>query len=91
MQKAISGVQPSNKLTLGNYLGAIKQLIECQDKYEMYIFVADLHALSAPSYDAKTLHDNKISLISSYVALGLDLKKAHVFYQSDVLTHTQLC
>jgi tryptophanyl-tRNA synthetase len=89
MKKIISGIQPTNKLTIGNYIGAIKQYVELQDQYEMYIFVADLHALSV-SFDPKTLLQNKINLVASYQALGLDVKKNVIFYQSEIPAHTAL-
>jgi tryptophanyl-tRNA synthetase len=55
MQIVISGIQPTNKLTLGNYAGAIKDIIKYQDEYKLYAFVADLHALSNPAVDNKDL------------------------------------
>ena len=48
MKRMISGIKPTGKLTLGNYIGALKQFIKYQDEYEMYIFLADLHALTLP-------------------------------------------
>lgn len=89
MKIAISGIQPTNRLTLGNYLGAIKHFVNLQNDYDMYIFVADLHSLSV-EFDAKTLFENKLNLVFSYLALGLDLDKCKVFFQSDVYTHTEL-
>ena len=44
----LSGIKPTGKLTLGNYIGAIKQFISYQDEYKMYIFIADLHSLTLP-------------------------------------------
>jgi tryptophanyl-tRNA synthetase len=89
MKRIVSGIQPTNRLTLGNYLGAIKQFVELQDQYQMYIFVADLHALSV-SFDPKTLYQNKLNLVTSYQALGLDLNRNVIFYQSDVPAHPAL-
>jgi tryptophanyl-tRNA synthetase len=89
MKTIISGIQPTNRLTLGNYLGAIKQFVDLQDEYQMYIFVADLHAISVP-YDKNVLFQNKLNLIASYQALGLDLSKNIVFNQCDVPAHTAL-
>ena len=48
MKRMISGIKPTGKLTLGIYIGALKQFIKYQDEYEMYIFLADLHALTLP-------------------------------------------
>jgi tryptophanyl-tRNA synthetase len=89
MKTIISGIQPTNRLTLGNYLGAIKQFVSLQKEYKMYIFIADLHAISVP-YDKDTLFQNKINLVASYQALGLDLSKNIVFNQSDVPAHSAL-
>jgi tryptophanyl-tRNA synthetase len=89
MKTLISGIQPTNRLTIGNYLGAIKQFVNYQNKYKMYIFVADLHALTN-KYDTDKLSDNKFKIIASYIASGLDIKKNVVFYQADVPAHCQL-
>jgi tryptophanyl-tRNA synthetase len=86
----LTGAQPSNNLHIGNYFGLIKNCVEYQDKYDLYIFVADLHALSAAKPDYKNLYENKINLVASYIASGIDFKKTTVFFQSDVYTHTNL-
>jgi tryptophanyl-tRNA synthetase len=88
-QRIISGIQPTNRLTIGNYLGAIKHLVNYQDKYDAYIFIADLHAISVP-FDKTKLYENKINLIVSYLAAGLDLEKNTIFFQSDVPAHNEL-
>ena len=46
MKKILTGLKPTGEITLGNYIGAIKQMVELQDKYDSYLFVADLHALT---------------------------------------------
>lgn len=85
----ISGITATGKLTLGNYIGAIKSFVELQDKYELFIFIADLHALT--NYiDPKQLAQNRRDILALYIACGLDPKKVTLFYQSDVLEHTQL-
>jgi tryptophanyl-tRNA synthetase len=89
MKKIVSGIQPSNNLTLGNFLGAIKYLVESQKNNDLYVFVADLHALSG-NFDPKTLYQNKINLVSSYVAAGLNIKKTHIFFQSAVPAHCEI-
>ena len=48
MQRMVSGIKPTGSITLGNFLGAIKQFIKYQDEYELYVFIADLHALTLP-------------------------------------------
>ena len=80
-KRMLSGIKPTGRLTLGNYIGAIKQFISYQDEYEMYIFIADLHALTLP-IDAKELRQNTKDLIATYLACGLDPEKVHFFIQS---------
>ena len=88
-KRMLSGIKPTGRLTLGNYIGAIKQFISYQDEYEMYIFIADLHALTLP-IEAKELRQNTKDLISIYLACGLDPEKVVLFKQSDVHEHAEL-
>ena len=88
-KRMLSGIKPTGRLTLGNYIGAIKQFISYQDEYEMYIFIADLHALTLP-IDAKELRQNTKDLIATYLACGLDPEKVVLFKQSDVHEHAEL-
>lgn len=90
MKRIISGIQSSNQLTLGNYLGAIKSYFQLQNQYDSYIFVADLHVITNPKIDFKQLKENKKKLVCLYYACGLDLKKNHVFFQSEVPAHSEL-
>ena len=85
----LSGIKPTGKLTLGNYIGAIKQFITYQDDYEMYIFIADLHSLTLP-IDPNELRENTKDLIAVYLAAGLDPNKVVLFKQSDVHAHAEL-
>ena len=89
MQRMVSGIKPTGKITLGNYLGAIKQFIKYQDEYELYVFIADLHALTLP-IDPKELKQNTEDLIAIYLACGLDPEKCKIFKQSDVMGHNDL-
>ncbi len=89
MKRMLSGIKPTGQLTLGNYIGAIKQFINYQDEYELYIFIADLHALTLP-IEAKELRKNTKDLISIYLACGLDPNKVVLFKQSDVHEHAEL-
>ncbi|MDE7264319.1 MAG: tryptophan--tRNA ligase [Anaeroplasmataceae bacterium] len=89
MKRMLSGIKPTGQLTLGNYIGAIKQFIAYQDEYEMFIFIADLHALTLP-IEAKELRKNTKDLISVYLACGLDPNKVVLFKQSDVHEHAEL-
>ena len=89
MKRMLSGIKPTGQLTLGNYIGAIKQFITYQDEYEMIVFIADLHALTLP-IDPKELRKNTKDLISVYLACGLDSNKVILFKQSDVHEHAEL-
>ncbi|WP_405103214.1 tryptophan--tRNA ligase [Oceanobacillus sp. FSL H7-0719] len=89
MQTIFSGIQPSGTLTLGNYLGAIKQFVELQDEYQCYFCIVDEHAITVPQ-DRLELRKNIRSLAALYLASGLDPKKATLFIQSEVPAHTQL-
>ena len=88
-KRILSGVQPSGKLHLGNYFGAIKQHIALQDQGEAYYFIADYHALTTTS-DAARLRANVHDVALDYLALGLDPKKACFYRQSDVPEVTEL-
>lgn len=88
-KRMLSGIKPTGKLTLGNYIGAIKQFITFQDEYELFVFIADLHALTLP-IDPKELRQNTKDLISIYLACGLDPEKVVLFKQSDVHEHAEL-
>ncbi len=85
----ISGIKPTGELTLGNYIGAIKQFIQYQDEYELFVFLADLHALTLP-IDANELRKNSEDILAIYLACGLDPNKVVIFKQSDVHEHAEL-
>lgn len=89
MKKSLSGIKPTGKVTLGNYIGALKNFPLMQDSYENYIFVADLHALTMP-IDPKELYENTRDLVALYLACGLDPNKTTIFLQSDVSMHAEL-
>ena len=89
MERALSGITPSGKLTLGNYIGAIQQFIKMQDEYEMYVFVANLHSLTV-SQEKNERKKNTKDMVAFYLAAGLDISKTTIFLQSDVYAHSQL-
>ena len=89
MKRMISGIKPTGKITIGNYLGAIKQFIKNQDEYELLLFIADLHALTLP-IEPNDLRQNIIDLVCIYLACGLDPKKCKIFRQSEVIGHNDL-
>ena len=78
------------QIHIGNYLGAIKQWIELQEKNECVFFVADLHSLTVP-YEPKELQDKITEKVIAYVAAGLDPEKSIIFTQSQIKEHTELC
>ena len=87
----ISGIQPSGRLHLGNYLGALKNFVELQNsgKYQCYFFIADLHSLTE-NYNPKEKKNQVINLMADYLAAGLDPKKSVIFLQSQIPAHTEL-
>lgn len=89
MDRVLSGVKPTGQLTLGNYLGALKHFKKYQETSEVFIFIADLHALTLPIEPA-TLRSNTRDLVAFYLASGLDPKKATIFLQSHVSAHSEL-
>lgn len=89
MSRVFSGVQPTNLLHLGNYLGAIKNWIELQKKHECLYCVVDLHALTDYRKPVE-LRQNIINTARAYLALGVDPKRSIVFAQSQVPAHAEL-
>lgn len=86
-----SGIQPTGNIHLGVYLGAIKNWIDLQnsDKYQMYIFIADLHSLTG-NQTPKERHEQIVITIAEMLALGIDPKKVCFFVQSHIPEHTEL-
>ena len=82
MKKILTGLKPTGDLTLGNYIGSIKLMKELEDKYESYMFVADLHALTVPN-DPKELHERIRKFIGMYLACGIDPTKHTIYLQSE--------
>ncbi len=90
--RLVSGIQPTGKLTLGNYLGAIKQFVSLQDElkdHEFFIFIADLHSLTVYN-EPKELRQNVKTLAALYIACGLDPNRVNLFVQSEVKEHSML-
>lgn len=90
----ISGIQPTNRLTLGNYLGAIKKIIKLQKEYECLLFVADLHSITIPlsyhKFNYQELREFKWKVVEMYVACGINLSNTRVFIQSEIKEHLEL-
>lgn len=85
----LSGIQPSGKLHIGNYFGAIRQHIQMQEQGEAFYFIANFHSLTSLN-DGEQLRQNTIDVTLDYLALGLDPEKATFFAQSDVPQVTEL-
>lgn len=89
MKRILTGLQPSGCITLGNYIGAIKQMIKYQNEYDSFIFIADMHAITVPQ-DAEELSKNIRSLVAIYLACGIDADKNTIFIQSENLYHANV-
>ncbi|MDP1709325.1 MAG: tryptophan--tRNA ligase [Candidatus Komeilibacteria bacterium] len=84
-----SGMQPTGALHLGNYLGALSQWVELQDKYESIFCIVDYHAITIP-YQPKEMEKRITDLALDYLSAGLNPEKAIIFVQSHVPEHTEL-
>ncbi len=90
MQKrAFSGVQPTGELHLGNYLGAIKNWVNYQDRWESIFCVVDLHAITVRQ-NSEELHRAIRTTANAFIAAGIDPKKSTIFVQSDIPEHAEL-
>ena len=89
MERMLSGIKPTGKLTLGNYIGAIRNFLKYQDEYEMFVFIANLHSITVPQ-DKLELKKNTYDLAALYLACGLDPEKTTLFLQTDVPEHANL-
>ncbi|RKL67739.1 tryptophan--tRNA ligase [Salipaludibacillus neizhouensis] len=89
MKTIFSGIQPSGTLTLGNYLGAMKNFVELQEDYNCFFCIVDQHAITVPQ-DRLELRKNIRSLSALYLAVGINPEKSTLFIQSEVPAHAQL-
>ena len=85
----LSGIKPTGQLTLGNYIGALRNFVNYQDDYEMIVFIANLHCITEYQ-DPEDLKKNLTDAVALYLACGLDPNKATIFLQTDVPAHAQL-
>lgn len=81
-KRILTGLQPTGVITLGNYIGAIKQMTKVDDSTENFIFIADMHAITV-NQDPTTLRNNIKSLVALYLACGIDPEKNTIYIQSD--------
>ena len=89
MSRIFSGIQPSGELHIGNYLGAVKNWVALQHRYESFICVVDYHAITVP-YDPVDLTARRREMAISLLAAGIDPERTVLFAQSAVPEHTEL-
>ena len=83
-----SGIQPSGNLTLGNYLGALKNWVKLQNEYDCFFCVVDLHAITVKQVPAD-LRKRTLEVLAIYIACGIDPNKNTLFIQSHVPAHSE--
>jgi len=88
--RVLSGMRPTGKLNLGNYMGALANWVKLQDQYECYFFIADLHALTTDYADTSNIAPNTMEVALDFLAAGLDPNKCTIFVQSKVQQHYEL-
>ena len=89
MKRFLTGLQPTGCLTLGNYIGAIKQMVKYQDEYDSFIFIADMHAITIPK-NPEELRKDVRDLVAIYLSCGIDPKKNTIFIQSENMYHANV-
>ena len=90
MKRILSGMQPSGKLHLGNYFGALKNWVDLQDNFECFFFIADWHALSSLYEDPRLIKDFSYEVAVDWLSAGLDPEKCTLFLQSKIPEHAEL-
>lgn len=88
--RILSGMRPTGKLHLGNYVGALRNWVNLQDEYDCFFFIADWHALTTDYADTRAIKQNSLEVILDYLAAGLDPEKSTLFIQSHVPQHAEL-
>jgi len=88
--RILSGMRPTGKLHLGNYVGALRNWVNLQDDYECFFFIADWHALTTDYADTSAVKQNSLEVIIDYLAAGLDPERSVLFLQSHVPQHAEL-
>lgn len=89
MNRMLSGIKPTGQLTLGNYIGALRNFVKYQNDYEMVVFIANLHCITEYQ-DPEDLRKNLTDAVALYMACGLDPEKSIIFLQTDVHSHAEL-
>ena len=88
--RVLSGMRPTGKLHLGNYMGALANWVKLQEQYECYFFIADLHALTTDYADTSKVAPNTLEVALDFLGAGLDPAKCTIFVQSKVRQHYEL-
>jgi tryptophanyl-tRNA synthetase len=88
--RVLSGMRPTGKLHLGNYMGALANWVKLQDQYECYFFIADWHALTTDYADTSKVTENIMEVLLDYLAAGLDTERSVLFLQSRARQHAEL-
>jgi tryptophanyl-tRNA synthetase len=89
-KRVLSGMRPTGKLHLGNYVGALQNWVGMQDPYECYFCVVDWHALTTDYADTSKVKENSLEVVFDWLAAGLDPEKSVIFMQSHVPAHAEL-
>ncbi len=88
--RVLSGMRPTGRLHLGNYMGALHNWVKLQNEYDCYFFIADLHALTTDYADPSELKANVREIALDFLSAGLDPGRCVIFRQSDILEHDRL-
>ncbi len=89
-KRVLSGMRPTGKLHLGNYMGALDNWVRMQDEYECFFAIVDWHALTTDYADTSRVKENSIEVALDWLAAGLDPEKSTIFIQSHVPAHAEL-
>ena len=89
-KRVLSGMQPSGKMHIGNFVGALHNWVTLQDQYECFYFVADWHSLTSQYADTSGIKEYVIEILVNWLAAGLDPEKSTIFIQSRVPEHAEL-
>lgn len=89
-KRVLSGMRPTGKLHLGNYVGALDNWVRMQDEYDCFFFIADWHALTTDYADTANIKQNSLEVAMDWLAAGLDPERCTMFFQSHVPLHAEL-
>jgi tryptophanyl-tRNA synthetase len=89
-KRVLSGMRPTGKLNLGNYVGALENWVRMQEQYECFFVIVDWHALTTDYADTSHLKENLVDVLLDWLAAGLDPEKCVMFIQSHVPVHAEL-